>query len=72
MEKEYKGELNNLKENVNKLGHDLSLTINNIKNLILQGDELSTSVADNAETIAASAQEQSSQSDEVATAIEAS
>jgi methyl-accepting chemotaxis protein len=70
MEKEYKGELNDLKENVNKLGHDLSHTINNIKNLILQGDELSTSVADNAETIATSAQEQSSQSDEVATAIE--
>jgi methyl-accepting chemotaxis protein len=66
----YKGEFEEMKDNINNLGDSLTDLISQLQEAIHTTASASAEISSTADTLAAATQEQSSQTDEVATAME--
>jgi methyl-accepting chemotaxis protein len=70
MKGKYKGDLEKLKKDINKLGDSLSNLINQVNDTVSTTASSAVEISSTAESLAAASQEQSAQADEVASAVE--
>jgi len=70
MQGNYRGDLEKLKNDINKLGDSLSDLINQVTESVENTASAALEISSTAESLAASSQEQSAQADEVASAVE--
>ncbi|QQS37226.1 MAG: methyl-accepting chemotaxis protein [Ignavibacteriales bacterium] len=68
--KEYKGQHQNIKNSINRMGESLSSVISDVAEAVAAAASASTQISSSTEEMAAGAQEQSSQANEVAAAVE--
>ncbi len=66
----YKGDLQTIKDSINKLGDSVTEIINDVSNAVQATASASNQISSSSEEMAAGAQEQSSQTAEVASAVE--
>jgi methyl-accepting chemotaxis protein len=70
MQGDYKGDLKDLKENINQLAASLTDVISQIREAVVQSANAASEISSTAETLAAASHEQSAQADDVASAVE--
>ncbi len=68
--KEYKGQHQNIKNSINKMGESIGAVISDVAEAVAAAASASTQISSSTEEMAAGAQEQSSQANEVAAAVE--